>query len=248
MNREPSETDLTVGVIGGMGPYATVALFKSILDNTPARKDWDHLRVLIDNDPKIPSRTRAFLFGEADPVPHIVRSAEGLRASGADFVIMPCNSAHYFLPRVRALTDVPFVDMIEETSRLVVASGCRRAGVIAGEVTAMGGVYEKHLAPAGVAVIHVTDAEQKSVRAVIEDAKLNQVGRDTCARVQDLIDALEARGAEAVILGCTELPLAMEGVTAQSAVVDSLDALAKGAVRRAKRARASIVVAEIGAR
>ena len=167
-------------------------------------------------------------------MPHIVQSANGLRAAGADFVIMPCNSAHYFLPRVKTLTDVPFVDMIEATCRLVSAGGFRRVGVIGGEVTVLGKVYEGWLAPAGVEVLHVTEDEQKSVRAVIEDAKLNVVGRATCARVQGLIGGLEARGAEAVILGCTELPLAMEGVQARAAIIDSLDALAKAAVRRAK--------------
>lgn len=226
--------DLTIGVVGGMGPYATLALFKAILDNTPAQKDWDHPRVLIDNNPKIPSRTRAFLFGEADPVPHVVASAEGLRTAGADFVIMPCNSAHYFLPRVREATDVPFVDMIEATGRMVVAVGARRVGVLGGEVTAQGGVYERYLASAGVEVLHVTADEQKSVRAVIEDAKLNRVSPATCARVQDLIDRLERRGAQAVILGCTELPLAMAGVTARTPIIDSLDALARAAVARAK--------------
>lgn len=230
-----SEQDLTIGVIGGMGPYATLALFKALLDNTPAHKDWDHPRVLIDNNPKIPSRTRAFLYGEPDPVQHIVRGAEGLRAAGADFVIMPCNSAHYFLPQARAQTDVPFVNMIEETSQLVLAAGCGRVGVLGGEVTVHGRVYEQWLESAGVGVLHVTDDEQKVVRAVIEDVKLNAVSHNTCSRVQDLVTRLEARGAEAVILGCTELPLAMQGVTAKAKIIDSLDALAKAAVHRAKR-------------
>lgn len=232
------DADLTIGVIGGMGPYATLALFKALLDNTPASKDWDHLRILIDNNPKIPSRTRAFLYGEADPVQNIVRSADGLRAVGADFLIMPCNSAHYFMPRIREQTDASFIDMIEETSRLVLAAGCRRVGVLGGEVTVHGKVYERWLEPAGVEVLHVNDEEQTAVRAVIEDAKLNAVSHHTCSRVQDLIVRLEACGAEAVILGCTELPLAMQGVTSHVKIIDSLDALAKAAVRRAKHGAA----------
>ena len=228
------DEDLTIGVVGGMGPYATLALFKALLDNTPASKDWDHPRVLIDSNSKIPSRTRAFLYGEADPVLHIVRCAEGLRVAGADFVIMPCNSAHYFLPQVRARSDVPFVDMIEVTSRLVMAAGCARIGVLGGEVTVLGRVYEQWLEPAGLDVLHVTDDEQRTVRAVIEEVKLNKVNQQTCSRVQDLINGLEARGAEVVILACTELPLAMQGVTSHARIIDSLDALAKAAVRRAK--------------
>lgn len=231
-----SENDLTIGVIGGMGPYATLALFKAILDSTPARKDWDHPRVLIDNNTKIPSRTRAFLFGESDPVPHLIRSADGLRSIGADFVIMPCNSAHYFLPRVREQTDVKFIDMIEETSHLVKAAGCRCVGVLGGEVTVQGKIYERWLNPAGVEVLHVNEADQKLVRSVIEDGKLNAVTRETCQRVQKLMEGLALRGAQAVILGCTELPLAMEGVNTELTIIDSLDALANAAVRRAKHA------------
>ncbi len=101
--------DLTVGILGGMGPYATLAFYQCILDNTPAQKDWEHLRLIIDSNPKIPSRTRAFLFGEADPVPMMARSAKSLQEAGADFVVLPCNSAHYFLPRVREIVDVPFL-------------------------------------------------------------------------------------------------------------------------------------------
>jgi aspartate racemase len=229
------DADLTIGVIGGMGPYATLALFKALLDNTPASKDWDHPRILIDNNPKIPSRTRAFLYGEADPVPHIVRAAEGLRAAGADFMIMPCNSAHYFLPQVMAQTDVPFVDMIQETSRLVLATECSCVGMLGGEVTVHGRVYEQWLESSGVNVLHVTDDEQKAVRAVIEEVKLNAVSDLTYSRMQNLVNKLEACGAEAVILGCTELPLAMQGVTAHVKIINSLDALAKAAVYRAKR-------------
>lgn len=224
--------DLTIGVVGGMGPYATHALFKAILGNTPTRRDWDHPRVVIDNNPKIPSRARAFLFGGADPVPHLVRSADGLRTIGADFVIMSCNSTHYFLPRVREQTDVEFIDMIEETSRLVVAGGCRSVGILGGEVTVQGKIYERWLDPAGIVVLHVNAEDQKIVRSTIEDGKSNSANHVTCYRVQRLIDGLAQRGAQAVILSCTELPLAMQGVNTHSIISDSLNALANATVRR----------------
>jgi aspartate racemase len=228
------KTELTVGVIGGMGPYATLAFFQSVLDHTPAQKDWEHLHIVIDNNPKIPSRTRAFLYGEADPVPMMVESADRLRAAGADFVVLPCNSAHFFLKRVRQLTTAPFIDMIEATSQAVLAAGCKVVGVLGGEVTVKGELYEAQLIPMGVDVLQVSDQEQELVRNVIEDAKQNIISGRTHAMLQGLIGLLKERGADGVILGCTEFPLVMPGVTSDCTIIDSMDVLASEVVRRAK--------------
>jgi aspartate racemase len=228
-----SKGELTVGVLGGMGPYATLGFLQCILDYTPAKKDWDHIHTITDNNPQIPSRTRAFLFGEADPVPMMIESANCLRESGADFVVLPCNSAHYFLPRVQQETDVPFIDMIEETSKAVLSEKVNVVGVLAGEVTAQGGLYEARLESHGVSVLQVTDAEQMLVRDIIEDAKQNKIDEATYKKMTGLIDVLVGRGAEAVILGCTEFPLVMGGVTAQCPIIDSMSVLAKAVIRRA---------------
>jgi aspartate racemase len=209
----PETRNLTVGVLGGMGPYATLAFFKCILDNTPAQKDWDHLRVVIDNNPRIPSRTRAFLYGEADPVPMMVKSTNALRDAGADFVVLPCNSAHYFLPRLLKEVDIPFIDMIEQTCSNIVALHVKKVGLLAGEVTVKARLYEQRLEEHGINVLQVPDEEQPLVRSVIEDVKQNVITNVTHMNIQSLVSGLERRGAEAVILGCTELPMAIESVT-----------------------------------
>lgn len=228
-----SEKRKAIGVMGGMGPYATLAFFKSILDNTPAQKDWDHARVIIDNNPQIPSRTRAFLFGEEDPVPQMIASANSLKAAGADFVLMPCNSAHYFLPRIREQTNIPFVDMIGLVSEVVLSMGVRQVGLLAGEVTVKGGLYEQRLEKHGVHVLQVSDDEQAVVRSVIEDAKKNAITNGTRSKLRELIGRLAERGAKAVILGCTELPIVLQGEDAGCVLIDSMDVLAKEAVRLA---------------
>ena len=89
-----------VGILGGMGPFATVDFYKQILLATHAKKDWEHLRILIDSNVKIPSRTRAILYGEESPAPAMVKSINNLTRIGADFVVVPCNSAHYFYKEV----------------------------------------------------------------------------------------------------------------------------------------------------
>lgn len=223
----------TVGILGGMGPYATLEFYRSILDNTPAAKDWDHLRILIDSNPKIPSRTRAFLYGEADPVPMMIRSALSLRDAGADFIVVPCNSAHFFLPRVREGVDVPFLDMVEETAETVASLGAEWVGLIAGEVTVKGRLYEQRLEHRGIRVLQVSDEEQVVARSIIEDAKKNSVDDETRTRMTSLINALVRGGADTVILGCTELPMVVRDMEVGCRIVDSVDVLAKAVVKRA---------------
>jgi aspartate racemase len=233
----PAEiSELTVGVIGGMGPYATLAFLQCLLGNTPADKDWDHLRTIVDNNPKIPSRTRAFLFGESDPVPMMAESARGLVKAGADFIVVPCNSAHYFLPRVQDLCQVPFLNMIDVTAEAVLAANHTVVGVLAGEVTVQGTLYEQRLHRHGVEVLQVSDEQQKSVRLVIEHGKRNIVTEETRGHMQALMDSLHSRGSQAIILGCTELPIVTQTMAASGPLIDSLDILAKATVRRARGA------------
>lgn len=228
-----NKNDLTVGVMGGMGPYATLSFFQCVLDNTPAQKDWDHLHIIIDNNPKIPSRTRAFLFGEADPVPQMIRSAKLLQEAGADFLVLPCNSAHYFLPKIRDQVSTSFIDMVDHTCDIIRSSKVKTVGVLAGEVTVGGRLYEDILEENDVTVLQVSDKEQLVVREIIEDVKHNAVTDTTRAKLNTLIDSLAERGAQTVILGCTELKTAIEGVTTNCKIVDSLEVLAKAVVQKA---------------
>jgi aspartate racemase len=237
-----NRAELVVGVLGGMGPYATLEFYKRLLDNTPAEKDWDHLRILIDSNPKIPSRTRAFLYGETDPVPMMVKSVETLKDAGADIIAIPCNSAHYFLPRVRQSVEFQCIDMVHETAEVVIAAGVRGAGLIAGEVTVKGRLYEQRLDGCGVEVLQVTDAEQVEVRRIIEDAKKNAITGETRRRMKRIIDALVSRGAETVILGCTELPMVVQDLEIPWLLIDSVDVLAKAVVRRVKAPQSEVAI------
>ena len=102
-----------LGILGGMGPYATIYFFQRILDLTPIKKDKDHFRVLIDNQVKIPSRTRAILFNEDSPVPDMIKSINNLASIGAESLLIPCNSAHYFYDEVCKEITIPWINMIE---------------------------------------------------------------------------------------------------------------------------------------
>src|ERR1700679_257808 len=102
-----------VGVIGGMGPEATVDFLRRIVAATPARDDADHIHVLVDNNPQIPSRIAALIDGHGeDPAPVLCAMARGLEKQGADFLVMPCNTAHYYLQRIARAVNIPVLDMI----------------------------------------------------------------------------------------------------------------------------------------
>ena len=105
-----------IGILGGLGPEATVFIFQKILQHTPASKDQEHLRILIDNNPKIPERLPAILGSGPDPVPMMVSSGQALTRAGAEFIIIPCVSAHYFLPELRRKITLPILSMLDEAA------------------------------------------------------------------------------------------------------------------------------------
>ena len=125
----------TIGILGGMGPMATADLLIKITSMTKADCDNDHIRVYVDCDCAIPDRTGAILHGGPDPVPEMSGALRNLDACGADCVVMACNTAHYFLPRLQAMTDTPILDMMSITAR-------RCAELFPGKTAAILGIGE----------------------------------------------------------------------------------------------------------
>ena len=104
-----------IGILGGMGPEATIDLFTKIVKSTKAKKDQDHLRILIDNNPKIPDRTLAIQKKGPSPLPRLIQSAKTLEKAGADFIIIPCVTAHYYVDRLQKRVNIPILHIAEET-------------------------------------------------------------------------------------------------------------------------------------
>lgn len=223
----------TIGVLGGMGPYATLDFIRLLLDTTGAERECDHFRIVVDSNPKIPSRTRAYLFGEADPAPMMIESALNLIRAGADFIVLPCNSAHFFLPKVLESVDVSVIDMIGATAEVIINKNWKKVGVIAGEVTVGARLYESYLNPEKIDVVHVNIEEQKIVRRIIEDVKSNVITDQTSVLLSNLITTLNERGAEAIILGCTELQAVKCNLQLNVPIIDSLAVLARAAISHA---------------
>ncbi len=224
-----------VGILGGMGPYATVSFYQMLLELTPAAKDWDHLRVIIDVNPHIPSRSRHHLFGEASPVAGMIDSCRRLEAYPVDFIVVPCNSASHFLPQVRAAVKVPILNIMQITSDALpgMFPGVRRVAVIGAVVTYDNRTYEPYLKQHGIEYIHHPARIQRQVEQLIELIKINAPKEQAVAKFQSIVHAVHNEcGVGAVILGCTEFGC-LGSVATEVPVLDSGRELARAALRMA---------------
>ena len=221
----------TIGILGGMGPLATVDLFRKITVHTDAKSDQEHPRVVIDSNTDIADRTEALLHGGADPTPEMIKSAQHLERIGADVLIMPCNTAHCFYDAVAAAVSVPMLHMITLTCDALRARGVRRAGLLATDGTVQTGVYRRTFDGSGIELLTPEGDDQAAVMGVIYDGvKFGDLAYDTAA-FRRCCEHLLARGAETLILGCTELPLAFELYHLDYPAVDPTLELALGALR-----------------
>ena len=176
----------TIGILGGMGPLATADLFRKITLLTDAARDNDHIRVYIDSNARIPDRTAAILSGGKDPVPEMASALRSLEACGASCVIMPCNTAHYFLPRLQAMTKLPFISMLEATAKTCAAQyPGRTAAVLATKGTLATGLYEQALAAqaAGADYLGVGAVFSTSTKKDADD-----VSHETLRRICEAVD------------------------------------------------------------
>jgi len=222
-----------------MGPEATVDLYREILACTPARRDQDHVPVLIYSCPSIPDRSRAILEGGEDPLPHLVEAARVLERGGARMIAMPCNTAHYFLPAMRERVPLPILDMIAETLAALRRRlpDIRTAGLLAATGTVRSRIYARTFAEQGLRVIAPPDADQERVHAAIARVKAAAHDRATRETLQSIGAGLIDAGAEAVILGCTEIPLAFDERGVSYATVNATRELARAAVAWARGER-----------
>ncbi|MCL6454181.1 MAG: amino acid racemase [Alicyclobacillus sp.] len=219
----------TIGVLGGMGPLATVDMMHKIILNDPAPTDQAHLHVIVDCDPKIPDRTAAILEGGADPVPRMVASARRLVQAGADVIVMACNTAHYFYDQVQASIPVPILHMQREAAAFAVRAGYRKLGLLASTGTVRTGLYQACFHTFGVDIVTPDDALQASVMQGIRAVKAGDLDRGAAA-FQAAGQALLAAGAEAVIAGCTEIPIVLRSGP-ELCVMDPTEVTAQAAVR-----------------
>lgn len=230
--------DRPVGVIGGVGPQATAYFLDMVVRLTEARRDQDHLDLVVFNHASIPDRT-AFILGtsDEDPGPVMAGDARRLERFGVSFLVVPCNTAHHFTEQVVGAVSVPVLSIIDETvaeaARRV--PDLRRVGVLATSGTLHARVYHRALEACGVEPVQPSPEDQAIVMAIIYEQVKAGLPVDLAA-FTGVMDRLRAAGAQVVVLGCTELSIVAADhglLEADRTVVDSLDVLARRTIERA---------------
>ena len=228
----------TIGILGGMGPEATLDCFGKIIKNTPAQNDQEHLRVVIDSNPKVPDRTAAIIGNGESPVPVIVNGCAALERAGADLIIIPCVSAHFFLAEIQAQAKLPIISIFDAVAESIVRNypGINTVGLLGTTGTIEGGLFQNRLAQEKIKTI-VPDSElQSKIMAAIYDIKniesprtRSEIAADLVAAAQSLISQKQ-NAAQAIIAGCTEIPLALKQENLSVPYFDSLTILSRAAI------------------
>lgn len=223
-----------VGVLGGMGPEATADYFVKLIRNTPIEREQDHIHVIIDSNPKIPSRSEAIISGQTAEVTRMLaQGARTLERAGAGMIVMPCNTAHVFLPDICAAVSVPVLDMVQETARAVRSAlpHARRVGVLATRGTIRSRLYQDALGSHGLETVTPDEHEERRVAQAIEAIKVERLPYEPREELAAVARQLVALGAQAIIAGCTEVPLVLRQQDVTVPLFDSTEILARAAVR-----------------
>ena len=236
MDCQVERRDKVIGIIGGLGPEATVDMLKKIIDATPASIEQEHIRVLVDNNPKTPCRIKAILDNGPSSGPVLAEMAKGLEKSGAELLVIACHTAHYYYDEINNSTSIPVLSIIEETVKELQKKHLekRRIGLIASSALIQAGIYQKALLSVGLEVIEPSNEDISEVMAAIFSFKK---GNKDCANkkiIGKVANNLIDRGAEIIILGCTELPMLLNAEEVKVPCLDSTNLLAKAAVMQAK--------------
>ncbi len=223
-----------VGVIGGMGPAATVHFMSRVLALTPARSDQDHIRLIVDNNGGVLDRNSAIRGEGPSPGPALADMARGLERAGAEILVMPCNTAHAFAGAVRAATPLPFIDLVETACDEAMGRRPARVGVLAADGCVQSGLYQRAFDRRGVQAILCAPADQAAFMDLLYRIKAGDLGSEVGLRMAALAQGLAAAGAEVIVAGCTEVPLVLEPGAVAVPLVDSLDALARAVIAAAR--------------
>lgn len=214
----------TLGVLGGMGPAATLDFLAKLQAATPAARDQDHIRVLVDINPQVPDRN-----GEDDtPGPVLAAMAAGLRDAGADVLAIACNTAHAYADAVRDASGLPLVDMIGIACEAARRAGATRVGVLATGLAL--GLYAERLTGMGLEPVALSKAKQEWFMSLLYRIKGGDLGEEVQDEMAAVARSLSEAGAEAVIAGCTEAPLVLSAVELDVPLIDAGQTLAERCV------------------
>jgi len=232
-------TDKILGVLGGMGPLASAHFMLRLTLLTPAEHDQDHIPAILWSDPRIPDRSAARRGQGPDPLPWLMHGIKGLRRAGCGAVAIPCNTAHGWFEPMAKDAGLPILHIVDAA-----ADDLRRIGLTRGSIGLMGTeatlamrLYQDRLGAHGWDIIEPDPVQmQRLVTPAIRAVKANRVA-EAYAPLAEVVNSLASRGATAVVLGCTEIPLGIQAGPSDALrvpVVDTIDALAHASIRWAR--------------
>jgi aspartate racemase len=226
----------TVGVIGGMGPDATVDFMAKVIAMTNSGRDQDHIHMLVDQDPTVPNRQEAIHSGADNVSPHLAQMARRLEAGGADFLVMVCNTAHVFVDDLIASTKIPFISIIGESVSEIdrVCKGAAKVGVMATDGCLDTDIYQDAIATSGRTPLVPNADNLANLMSLIKAIKAGDQSDDVRQGMELVARALVDDGAEVIIAGCTEIPIVFDGTDFAVPVVASTNVLARRTVEFAK--------------
>lgn len=219
-----------LGVIGGLGPAATTQFMNLIIEMTDAASDQEHMDMVVFNAPSIPDRT-GYILDNTQPCPRepMIDIGNRLAAAGADFLAIPCMTAHYFYDAVQKQVNIPIIHAIRETALELQKNGITKVGLMATDGTVRTRLFHDALAPYGIEVIAPSSAEQRNVMHIVYDNVKAGIPADA-ERFRSVSRELFACGAQRVILGCTELPLVKHQFDIGPGFVDPMEVMAQKAI------------------
>ena len=218
------DSSLTLGVLGGMGPAATVEFLAKLQAYTPAERDQDHIRVIADINPKAPDRNVP--GSGAGGV--LAEMAGALRGAGAEVLAMPCNTAHAHADLIMRASGLPLIDMIDLGAEAASRSGAMRAGVL-GTKGALK-LYREYLAARAMGLVALPPERQEAFMETLYKIKAGDIGDAVQLEMRGYAEELRGLGAEVLIAGCTEVPLVLEDGAVRLELIDPGDLLARRSV------------------
>jgi aspartate racemase len=229
-----------VGIIGGMGPEATVDLMARIIKVTPAVDDVDHIRMIVDNNPKVPSRIKALIDGNGEsPIPCLQDMARRLESWGADFLAMPCNTAHHYHLDIQKAVTIKVLHMIDLAVEAVIEQypDLKRAGLLASTAVIRLKLFEGPFDAKNVVVQTPADRYQMGIMHAIKKIKASDYGSGVVAAIQMAADDLVDKGAEVLLVACTEISIISNQIASTVRIFDSAQILAESIVGVARNDR-----------
>ncbi len=223
-----------LGVLGGVGPLATIYFTDLIIRMTDAKKDQDHIPMFILNNSTIPDRTDYILDNsKPNPLPVMVEDAKKLERAGCDYIVIPCNTAHYFYSEIQDNVSVPIINIIEETVEYISENitDAKCVGILATEGTIVTGSYQKAIIKHGLDYRVPSENNQKSLMNIIYNQVKAGSEVDICEFLR-IVGDMKNDGCDIVILGCTELSVINKTFTLRRKdIVDSMEVLAKVSIK-----------------